>query len=40
MADRTGSCLCGAVAFEITGPLGSVIAARIRSYTGLHHTLR
>jgi hypothetical protein len=26
MADKTGSCLCGAVAFEITGPLRSVIA--------------
>ena len=26
MADKTGACLCGAVAFEITGPLRSVIA--------------
>src|SRR5215469_18608646 len=30
MADKTGSCLCGAVAFEITGPLRSVIACHCR----------
>jgi hypothetical protein len=37
MADKTGSCLCGAVAFEITGPLRSVIAChchQCRKQTG------
>jgi hypothetical protein len=37
MADKPGSCLCGAVAFEITGPLRSVIAChchQCRKQTG------
>jgi hypothetical protein len=39
MADKTGSCLCGAVAFEITGPLRSVIAChchQCRKQTGTY----
>ena len=39
MADKTGSCLCGAVAFEITGPLRPVIAChchQCRKQTGTY----
>ena len=39
MADKTGSCLCGAVAFEITGPLRPVIACHChhcRKQTGTY----
>ena len=39
MPDKTGSCLCGAVAFEITGPLRSVIAChchQCRKQTGTY----
>jgi hypothetical protein len=39
MADKTGSCLCGAVAFEITGLLRSVIAChchQCRKQTGTY----
>jgi hypothetical protein len=39
MADKTGSCLCGAVAFEITGALRSVIAChchQCRKQTGTY----
>ena len=30
MADKTGSCLCGAVKFEMSGPLRAVIACHCR----------
>jgi hypothetical protein len=39
MADKTGSCLCGAVAFEITGQLRPVIAChchQCRKQTGTY----
>jgi hypothetical protein len=39
MADKTGACLCGAVAFEITGPLRPVVAChcrRCRKVTGTY----
>ena len=39
MTHKTGSCLCGAVAFEITGPLRSVIAChchQCRKQTGTY----
>ena len=39
MTHKTGSCLCGAVAFEITGPLSSVIAChchQCRKQTGTY----
>ena len=39
MADKTGACLCGAVAFEITGPLRPVIAChchQCRKQTGTY----
>ena len=39
MADKTGSCLCRAVAFEITGPLRPVIAChchQCRKQTGTY----
>jgi len=39
MTDKTGSCLCGAVKFEITGPLRPVIAChclQCRKQTGTY----